>query len=407
MRPVCCILCVAIAMSSVATLRGESAEPVRIVRYGDQAGSAQSDAVRVENADLVHTTQLLPVDAKGELTGSSAEAQCRSVLASVDTILREFGAAHGDVVKVNLYVANARVREVAVSQLRKAFAADARPAVSCVQTVLPQAGALVAADAVIAVPARNLPPVARHRHLAELGGTARQSHATILPRGDVVYVSGQAEPGELAPATRATLVSLQRTLRYLNLNREQIVSLKCFLAPMERIDVVNREIAAFFGDADVPPVAHVEWIAGSLPIEIELIAAAPRTEADNVVTFATPPGLKASPVFSRVSRIHGDKRIYVTGLYAAEAGDGAEQTRQIFDRLDDLLGASGSDMRHLAKATYYVSDDDASKALNQLRPSIYDPARPPAASKALVSGVGREGRTITMDMIAAPVPMKP
>ena len=46
--------------------------------------------------------------------------------------------------------------------------------------------------------------------------------------------------------------------------------------------------------------------------------------------------------------------------------------------------------------------DEASKALNELRPRYYDPRTPPAASKAVVKDVGLEGRTITLDMIAAP-----
>jgi hypothetical protein len=33
---------------------------------------------------------------------------------------------------------------------------------------------------------------------------------------------------------------------------------------------------------------------------------------------------------------------------------------------------------------------------------FYDPQRPPAASKAMVRGTGREKRTITWDMIAVP-----
>ena len=62
--------------------------------------------------------------------------------------------------------------------------------------------------------------------------------------------------------------------------------------------------------------------------------------------------------------------------------------------------SAGGDFRHLVKATYYVSDDPASRALNELRPRHYDPARPPAASKAMVAGVGAPGRAITLDMIA-------
>ena len=47
-------------------------------------------------------------------------------------------------------------------------------------------------------------------------------------------------------------------------------------------------------------------------------------------SWDTPPGMKASPVFSRVSRIHDNRRIYLSGLYGEEAGDGAAQVTSIF-----------------------------------------------------------------------------
>jgi len=78
--------------------------------------------------------------------------------------------------------------------------------------------------------------------------------------------------------------------------------------------------------------------------------------------------------------------------------------RDLFEQLREVLAATGSDLRHLAKATYYVTDEDASDALNKLRPEYYDPARPPAASKATVHGVGAADRTVSMDMIAVAVP---
>ncbi|HVC96352.1 MAG TPA: hypothetical protein VND64_21890 [Pirellulales bacterium] len=50
-----------------------------------------------------------------------------------------------------------------------------------------------------------------------------------------------------------------------------------------------------------------------------------------------------------------------------------------------------------------MADDDASNQLNTLRPEYYDPQCPPAANKAMVRGVGRAGRAVTLDMIAVPV----
>jgi enamine deaminase RidA (YjgF/YER057c/UK114 family) len=68
--------------------------------------------------------------------------------------------------------------------------------------------------------------------------------------------------------------------------------------------------------------------------------------------------------------------------------------------LDDVLKKTGSDMRHLVKATYYVSDDDAARWVDRIRPKVFDPVRAPAASKLMVHGVGHPQRTITIDMIA-------
>jgi enamine deaminase RidA (YjgF/YER057c/UK114 family) len=171
---------------------------------------------------------------------------------------------------------------------------------------------------------------------------------------------------------------------------------------MTQADIVNREIQSFFGDDGAPPVSHVEWIGGNPPIEIELIAAAPHASADESVTYSTPSWMITSPIYSKVARIHGDRRLYTSGLVSSKEGDGAAQVRDIFQGLEGLLAETGSDIRHLAKATYYVADDDVSKQLNAIRPEFYDPKRPPAASKAMVKGTGVEKRSITIDLIGAP-----
>src|SRR5204862_2081058 len=138
------------------------------------------------------------------------------------------------------------------------------------------------------------------------------------------------------------------------------------------------------------------------PIEIELMAAGkgpPAKESDSA-SFLTPPGTTSTKVFSRVGRINHGKIIYTSGLYGAKSQDATGQIREIFSTLGDLLRKTGSDFQHLIKATYYVSDNDASNKLNDLRPEFYNPQRPPAASKAKVKGVGQTGKTVTMDMIA-------
>ena len=98
----------------------------------------------------------------------------------------------------------------------------------------------------------------------------------MLPVGETIYISGQAEPGaDLAKATAATLAGLKRTLDHLGLGLEHVVQLKCFLTPMSDADATYAEIEKLFGDQLAPPASVVEWIS-SLPIEIEMIVHAPQ-----------------------------------------------------------------------------------------------------------------------------------
>ena len=172
---------------------------------------------------------------------------------------------------------------------------------------------------------------------------------------------------------------------------------------MSDVAVVEQQLKAVFDDQQVPPVSYVEWISGSRPIEIELVAWAPPQTSSQSVSYLTPPWMKSSPVFSRVSRLHGDDRLYVSELTMAAAGDVDQQTAALFGTLAQILKDGGSDMRHLAKATYYVASGEASQSLNQIRPRVYDPQRPPAASKAMVPDVGLAGHALALDMIAGPV----
>jgi enamine deaminase RidA (YjgF/YER057c/UK114 family) len=194
--------------------------------------------------------------------------------------------------------------------------------------------------------------------------------------------------------------SLKRTLDFLGLDLSDVVHVKSFLHPVSAAAEVEKRIAAFFGDA-APPQVFVEWTSQDR-IEIELIAAARSGQGGAPIEYLTPPEFTASPVYAKVVRAAHPATIYISGLYPPAGGDAAAQIKDLFAQLTGILGRTGSDLRHLAKATYYVASDDTSRLLNQLRPDYYDPRRPPAASKAGVAGTGLRGRDITMDMIAVP-----
>ena len=144
---------------------------------------------------------------------------------------------------------------------------------------MPQAGVLVAMDAVAATPRRaaggaparlvvdGLPPPP--------GGGA---HVAVQPDGPFVIVSGRAAPGEFDAAVRGTMEQLRGDLQGVGLGFEHVVQVKAFLGDMARADQLQRIVAgAFQGTA--PPQVVTEWRDASLPVEIELVATAPGATA--------------------------------------------------------------------------------------------------------------------------------
>ncbi|MGE3819920.1 MAG: Rid family hydrolase [Isosphaeraceae bacterium] len=398
MREATLILTLGAALSSPAV----SDEPRRITI---QSGQGFPDAVVVpESLSLVHTTQILALDGSGAIVHEATERQAAAILERLDQTLAAYHTDTARLVKVNLYA----IDHEALGALRAALLnrLDGRPtpAISAVVTRLPLPQARVALDAVAtrAVEARSEDSleIGPNRPLTARTGSV----AAVLPRGRRVYVSGQADPApSLSEATRKTLESLDATLKHLGLNRRQVVQAKSFLTPMSSVEEAAQQFVSFFGKDAIPPLVFVEWRMNT-PIEIELVVAAGASPDGPPIEYLSTPELKPSPVFSRIARINRGDLIYTSDVAGSEGTSASDQVEAIFAKLKSVMAETGSDLRHLAKATYYVADDEASRALNDLRPRHYDPARPPAASKATVAEVGIKGRTVTLDMIAIKPP---
>jgi enamine deaminase RidA (YjgF/YER057c/UK114 family) len=376
--------------------RAPSNGSIRWVDPDDATGASR--AVVVDHVPLAHTAQVLPLDAAGKLVGEGdAAKQTEQVLVNLDQLLQGAKSGLKSVIKLNIFLARDEAVPEVQKTLAKYFSGPVKPAVAFVTGDLPVPGALVTVDAVAA---STLVTKAVRRWPGPLSADGIAPVA-VLPPGPKLYVSGMADTNTLLPATRKTLEKLVTALGHLGSQRDDIVQLKVFLQPMRDVAAVRKEVADFFG-GQAPPTVFVEWISANPPVEIELIAAAGGdfSKEKDSAGFLTPPGTTASKVYSRVARVNHGELIYIAGLYGRNSSDGAGQAREIFGLLSEILKRTGSDFEHLAKATYYVTDNDASNQLNAIRPEFYNPQRPPAASKAMVKGVGQQGRTITMDMIA-------
>lgn len=359
--------------------------------------------VIVKDNVLAHTSQVTAIDIHGGLVApANASDQTGSALKNLNYLLKKVNSDLDQLVKLNVYVADAQFVSAVQNRIAQELKEKHQPACMYVVTKLATPGALVAIDAVAATGASETMSKAK---IFDDGISGFR--VALLPAGRTAYISGQAVKADtLAEATQKTMEELHQTLKYLGGVPSNIIHIKAFLSPMKEGHQVIDVIDGFFPENRKPPVSLVEWYS-SLPIEIEMIVAMPAKEAsarpNETVVYKTPTGMKASPVFSRAAIAEVSDRIYVSGITAKAPGSNEERIHSVFNQLKSIVGEAGSDMRHLVKATYYVSNNEISGAFGTIRKDYYDPKRPPAASKATVKSVGVPNRILVVDMIAVPV----
>ena len=353
-----------------------------------------SDAVIVKNVPLVHTSQIFSLDKRGKFVfKDELQKQIGQIFGNLSKALKIADSGIDQVVKLNIYLKNSTLISKVQTEIGRRFKSGKLPAVSYVTGNLSYPDALISIDA-IAVSTNSSDKNVKYFN-------SGSTQVSILPPGPVVYVSGQAAKGNLTEATLNTLKQLEETLHFLGLEKRDIVQIKSFINPISDLNTVQNVMAEFFKEGTIPPLVNVEWLSKDPLIEIELIASSNRTlsKSNEQLDFITPKGMVHSPVYSKVTRVNYGSKVYVSGLYGNTERGIKSELSDIFDFLDLISKNSGSDLKHLVKATYYVSNDLHSAALNEIRPKYYDPKRPPAASKALVKDVGALKAGVSMDMI--------
>jgi enamine deaminase RidA (YjgF/YER057c/UK114 family) len=415
-----------LAMVAVLAAPGSSAaQDVRLRAIGtDDAARGAARAVVVEDGALVHTALLLSEDADGRLNGEGdVKLQASRVLENLQTALTAARTSVDHLVRLHVYLTDPSATPVIERLLAERFAGRHKPAVTFVETAPVRKGVLVAMDAIAATASPgNLARPERY----VVRGLAKQArngaHVAVQPPGPFAVVSGRAAQGAFESGIAGTMDQLRADLAGVGLSFDHVVQIKSFVGDISRADQLRDIVAGYF-ERTAPPQVVTEWLGAGPPAEIELIAAMSGAESADARdrTRLPPPAAGrgasgASPVpaavgsrvtyvepissrYSRVAVARGGKPVFISGLYGPSS-EPVMQVTEMFEQLRRLLQEAGSDLSHLVKATYYVSDKGADERINTIRPTLYNPERPPAASKITVRGTGRAGKGSTLDMIA-------
>lgn len=374
----------------------------KIQHIEPKAVSGTSLATVVKDVPLAFTGQIFPYDENGNPVGASnSKEQLDQVMKNVEKVLASVGSDLEGLVRINLYVNDDLLYEEVLGHIGELLPKGAGPSITCISGVPSREDVMLSMDVVAVAPTHRGKERVRLLRTAGIYGQDNRADVAVLPPGRKVFISGQAEPGDdLVQASNLTMHSLFATLAYLGASAEDVVQIKAFINPMEDAKAVEEGIASFFRGKNAPPIVTVEWMTAANKAEIELVASAPEEPARaETVSYYAPNWMDQATTYSKIVDVARGGLFFTSGLYGEGEKDGETEARSIFATLNRILEQAGSDYDHLVKSTYYPSNEEGRNGLVNVRTSFYNPRRPPAASLIQVQGVGRQGNSLTVDMI--------
>ncbi|MAT16111.1 MAG: hypothetical protein CMJ46_12680 [Planctomyces sp.] len=383
------------ALMTVLASGAAAAEKMKSIKLDES--SSGPHAVVVHDQSLVHTGLILPVNESGRVVSTETLDQLRQLGQNARTLIESIGSGQDDIVLFRVHCATRDELEF----VRQKPAGLSNSLATYLISPLPDPEAKVGMEVIFASDKK-------YDKVAHLSSSVPGVRLSVLPRGRAVYISGQLEQGNGTVETaRLTMEGLHRTLTHIGLDASHVVHIRTFLAPMSKAGEVDDVIDSFYPEDARPAVTHLEWKTTD-SIEIEMIAWVPDdlqiegADPEATVQHFWLPWLTVSPVYCRYTLVISPDRIYVRDLIATDAESHEDQIHAIFGKLKKVLEAAGSDLEHLAKATYYTTNAEVSKPFGQIRPEYYSPEHPPAASLARIEGIEVPGKAIAIDMLAVP-----
>jgi enamine deaminase RidA (YjgF/YER057c/UK114 family) len=388
-----------VALAALATTA--AAQSRREIQPDPRSGRAL--AVVIGESALVHTGTVVARDKTGALSGGAdAGGQITQVLANIEAAFRLAGSSMADVAKLNLSVSDPAGLAAAEQALAGWFTGKPLPAVTLVVSDQPVQGALASGDGIALV--RQSPSGVQWLTAAAPRNNERTAKAGVLPKGPIVFFSGKGGRGDARQVAETLLAELKKSMDWMVMPLANVVHVTVLLQDMASIARVEEVLERFFG-GKVPPVSYLERQSGAGAMEIEWVAAgaSSASKPSQQIEYLTPPHLQPSPMFSQIVRVNRGGLIFVSGTYGNPADDAEAQATALFARLQEAISAAGGDFRHLAKAIYHLSSNDAAAGMDKVRRKVFDPQRPPAASRNRLRHVGGAGGVMVADMIGVVV----
>lgn len=341
-------------------------------------------AVRV--GDIVYTAGIAALEPDGSVAcKGDIGGQARRIYDNLTTILRAAGAGWKDAVKVNYYVAP-HATSAAERATRREVHARYVPPASCAAlgVCLPLADAdmLVQIEVIARIgadkqPITNVPDAATAPGWAPAVRVGQTLYAGIqfpIVRSDVeASPAGISIKGGLGDQTLVVCRNLDAILKAAGMTWDHVLQVHNFMT-QRRLAIPELQAARtqfltlgkFLSTSVACEPQHPDWPMKDWQIAFDMEAdAGPRTHVDAKGVWGNPKGPHAIKI-GNLLRMHGQVARKLEGKTLYE-NDATRQSELVFENLDGVLKAAGTDWNHVLHIRNYCKRRDDIATLRQVR----------------------------------------
>ena len=342
-------------------------------------------AVRV--GDIVYTAGIVARDADGKLASpGDVGGQARRVYDNLTTALRAAGADWKDAVKVNYYVAphaaSAKDRK-ALRAIHGQYVPSGSAAGLGVSLPLAEQDSLVQIEVIARVGVEkraisNVPNAIAApgwAHAVRVGDTLYAGAQFPIVQGDVASPGDSAisAKGGLGDQTLVVCRNFDAVLKAAGMTWDHVLQVHNFMT-QRKLAIPELQAARtqfltlgkFLSTSVACEPEHPDWPMKDWQIGFDMEAdAGPRTHVDAKGVWGNPKGPHALKV-GNLLRMHGQVARKLEGKTLYE-GDGAKQSELVFENLDGILKAAGTDWNHVLHIRNYCKRREDIPALRKVR----------------------------------------
>lgn len=348
----------------------------------------------VRSGDLLYVAGTAATDASGKLVDGDAEAQTRTTLENIGTILKAGGLDYKDVVSVNVYLSDIRNSDAMARAYRQVFRTTP-PVLSLIESALVLEGALVEISAIAADP--GLP----RQVVKPAGWIDNPLSSRAIAVGNHIFLAGivaddpkTGKPvvGDAGVQTKQILETTRTLVQAAGATMADLTLARAWLTDGRDAQKMNDVYKTYF--TDTPPTRATTRTHLAAPeYKVGMMFSGMRGSKQRIGSVG---GAPLSPAIKV-----GDT-LFVSGLVQGGAevrGDIKGQTRGVLTQIENLLKQANMGFGDVVSVTIWLSNVLNFDAMNEVYREFFKTAPP---SRATVSvGLLPVDGLLEMSVIAA------